>query len=307
MAGAAALALCAGAVRPGRRAPRARTAPRPARPPCPSPSRAASAAIPPADVGAVIRRTRYGVPHITARDYESAAYGQAYAFAEDNLCTLAETVVTIAGERSRYFGPDKSWVFSGNSATYNNLDSDFFYGRINKDRTVEKLIAKRPPQGPLPEIKQATRGFVRGYNAYLRDVGRGQGRARPALQRQAVGAPAEGDRHLPALLPARQPGLLGRGDRRHLEGALRGGRQLAHHLPAQVAGARARAAGCATSAAWAPTPTASAATPPTTGAAWCSATRTSPGPAPSGCTRTTSQSPARSTSRAPRSTACRPC
>ena len=108
--------------------------------------------------GAVIRRTRYGVPHITAKDYESAAYGQAYAFAEDNLCTLAETVVTIAGERSRYFGPDKSWEFSGNGATFNNLDSDFFYGRINKDRTVEKLMAKKPPQGPLPEIEQGTRG-----------------------------------------------------------------------------------------------------------------------------------------------------
>src|SRR5690349_11333153 len=32
-------------------------------------------------IGAVVRRTRYGVPHIVAKDYESASYASAYAFA----------------------------------------------------------------------------------------------------------------------------------------------------------------------------------------------------------------------------------
>ena len=127
------------------------------------------------DLGAVIRRTRFGVPHITAKSYEAAAYGQAYAFAEDNLCTLADTIVTVNGERSRYFGADGSWVFSGNGLRFNNLDSDFVYGRINQEKKVEALLAKKPPQGPLPELRQATRGFVRGYNAYLKDVGGAKG------------------------------------------------------------------------------------------------------------------------------------
>ncbi len=130
---------------------------------------------PTGDVGAVVRRTRFGVPHVTGKSFEAAAYGQAYAFAEDNLCTLADTVVTVNGERSRYFGPDGSWVFAGNGSTFNNLDSDFFYGSINQQRKVEGLLAKKPPRGPLPELKQATRGFVRGYNAYLRDVGGAKG------------------------------------------------------------------------------------------------------------------------------------
>jgi acyl-homoserine-lactone acylase len=130
---------------------------------------------PTGDLGAVVRRTRFGVPHVTGKTFEAAAYGQAYAFAEDNLCTLADTIVTVNGERSRYFGPDGSWVFAGNGSEYNNLDSDFFYGSINTQRKVEGLLAKKPPQGPLPELKQATRGFVRGYNAYLRDVGGAKG------------------------------------------------------------------------------------------------------------------------------------
>ena len=55
---------------------------------------------------AVIRRTKYGVPHIKAHDIESLAAGYAYAFAEDNICTLADEYVTVAGKRSKYFGPD---------------------------------------------------------------------------------------------------------------------------------------------------------------------------------------------------------
>ena len=139
-------------------------------------------------LGAVVRRTKYGVPHVTAKTIEGAAYGQAYAFAEDNLCTLADDMVTVNGERSRYFGPDDSYTVSGNQVKYKNLDSDFFYERINATGKIEALLAKKPPQGPLPELRQATRGFVRGYNAYLAGRGRRQGAERPALQGRAVGA-----------------------------------------------------------------------------------------------------------------------
>ncbi|HEX5909487.1 MAG TPA: penicillin acylase family protein, partial [Thermoleophilaceae bacterium] len=130
-------------------------------------------------VGAVVRRTKYGVPHVTARTIEGAAYGQAYAFAEDNLCTLADDMVTVNAERSRWFGPDASYTVSGNQQKYGNLNSDFFYERINATGKIEALLAKKPPQGPLPELRQATRGFVRGYNAYLADVGGAKGLSDP--------------------------------------------------------------------------------------------------------------------------------
>ena len=120
---------------------------------------------------ATIKRTEYGVPHIRATDWESLGYGYAYAFAEDNLCTIADSYVTVAGERSRYFGPDASWRFSGNGATFNNLDSDFYFTKINDSGIVEDLISRDPPQGPLPEIKQAVAGYVKGYNDYLADTG----------------------------------------------------------------------------------------------------------------------------------------
>ncbi|HMF28969.1 MAG TPA: penicillin acylase family protein, partial [Candidatus Cybelea sp.] len=53
-----------------------------------------------------IQRTTYGVAHIRANDYESLAYGVAYAHAQDNVCQTADYLVTMRGERSRYFGGD---------------------------------------------------------------------------------------------------------------------------------------------------------------------------------------------------------
>jgi acyl-homoserine-lactone acylase len=123
------------------------------------------------ELQATIRWTKYGVPHIRARDYESLGFGYAHAFAADNLCTIAESYVTVAGQRSRYFGPDASWRFSGNGATYNNLDSDFHYTQINESGIVEDLLRRSPPEGPKPALKQLVRGYVAGYNDYLRETG----------------------------------------------------------------------------------------------------------------------------------------
>ncbi|WP_411978520.1 penicillin acylase family protein [Streptomyces sp. N50] len=53
-----------------------------------------------------ISRTEYGVPHIPAQDVDGLGYGYGYALAQDNGCELADHVVTLRGERSRFFGSD---------------------------------------------------------------------------------------------------------------------------------------------------------------------------------------------------------
>lgn len=120
---------------------------------------------------ATIVRTRYGVPHITAGDWESLGFGFGYAFAGDDLCTIADSYVTVAGQRSRYFGPSGSWTFSGNGTVNENLDSDFFYGRINASGVIQRLADAPPPVGPLPQVRQLVSGYVKGYNAYLARTG----------------------------------------------------------------------------------------------------------------------------------------
>jgi acyl-homoserine-lactone acylase len=125
-----------------------------------------------APLKAKIQRTKYGVPHITAKTFPALAAGYAYAFAQDNICTIAAEYVTVNAQRSRFFGPDEEWFFSGNGSRYKNLDADFYFQWVKDTKQVEALIAKKPPEGPTKAIRSGVRGYVRGYNAYLKKVGR---------------------------------------------------------------------------------------------------------------------------------------
>ncbi|MEA2390702.1 MAG: acyl-homoserine-lactone acylase, partial [Solirubrobacteraceae bacterium] len=122
-------------------------------------------------LSATIRRTAHGIPHIEARSYAGLGYGYGYAFAQDNLCTIAEQYVTVRAERSRYFGPDKEYTQRGNGFTVNNLNSDIFWKQVSDSRVVDHLLARRPPFGPKSEVKELVRGYVAGYNRYLRKAG----------------------------------------------------------------------------------------------------------------------------------------
>ena len=127
-----------------------------------------------------ITRTTFGIPHLKAADYASLGYGYGYAFAEDNLCVLQEDLVTIRGERARYFGRDGSYTIVPNGVTASNIDSDFFW----------RFAADEPRLAPtrantLPEFKQVTEGFVDGYNRYIRELKAGGHTGRHAACRDA--------------------------------------------------------------------------------------------------------------------------
>ncbi len=133
-----------------------------------------STLIPPAAAGksldASVRRTEYAVAHIRADSFKEIGFGFAHAFAEDNICTIAESYVTVAGERSRYFGANGSFRFSGNATVNDNPLADFFYAGINESGVVEELMKAEPPRGPLPEVRKLVSGYVAGYNAFLRET-----------------------------------------------------------------------------------------------------------------------------------------
>src|SRR3954466_10491616 len=93
-----------------------------------------------APLRATIARDRWGVPHVTAADYAGLGYGYGYALAQDNLCVMEDTYMTVRAERSRYLGPGGSWEFRGNGTRVNNLNSDFFFQTVIDDGTVEKLL-----------------------------------------------------------------------------------------------------------------------------------------------------------------------
>ncbi len=119
--------------------------------------------------GAVtVTRDSGGIPHIVAGSYKLLGVGEGYAFAQDNLCTFANDIVTLEGERSKYFGPDGEAInySAGTSAT--NLESDLYWRYIKASGIVERELAAKPPNGLLPQVRSIYAGFVTGYNAYLR-------------------------------------------------------------------------------------------------------------------------------------------
>ena len=124
-------------------------------------SLAASAREQVTQASADIRRTSYGVPHIRANDERGLGFGIGYAYAQDNLCLLANEVVTVNGERARFFGPEQATL-----EERNNLASDVFFTWLN---TPDAVAAFWKAQSP--EMQQRIQGYVAGYNRYLKEQG----------------------------------------------------------------------------------------------------------------------------------------
>src|SRR5690606_5949210 len=90
----------------------------------------------------------------TAKNYKGLGYGVGYAFAEDNICSLAREIVIAKGESMRYLG-DKG-----------DIDSDVFYTWYNSDAKRKQFLDAQEP-----EVLDAVAGYAAGYSRYLRDKG----------------------------------------------------------------------------------------------------------------------------------------
>ncbi|MBF8704560.1 acylase [Pseudomonas putida] len=121
-----------------------------------------------ADASAQIRRTTYGVPHIVAKDERGLGYGIGYAYAQDNLCLLANEVLTVSGERSRYFGAKGKTL-----EQRDNLASDVFFAWLNTPAAVDAFLQAQPAP-----VQALLAGYASGYNRAL-------------AERRSQGLPAE--------------------------------------------------------------------------------------------------------------------
>jgi acyl-homoserine-lactone acylase len=117
-------------------------------------------------MSAEIRRTAYGVPHIKADNYAGLGYGVGYAAAEDNICELAERMLTVSGERAKHLGAGE------NNA---NINSDVFHKRLIQTGELERLLGGAPgsPDTPSADARAVARGYAAGVARYVRDTGAG--------------------------------------------------------------------------------------------------------------------------------------
>lgn len=120
---------------------------------------------------AEIRRTTYGIPHVVAKDERGLGFGAGYAYAQDNLCLLAQMIVTVRGERARYFGADVADgpdIESGGPKAP-NLQSDFFFKLLNPPEEVARTWQKQSP-----ESRALVEGYVAGFNHFLAETPQAQ-------------------------------------------------------------------------------------------------------------------------------------
>ncbi|MDM8191823.1 acylase [Pseudomonas koreensis] len=120
-------------------------------------SLSAHALSPSADIRADIRRTTFGVPHIRAENERGLGFGIGYAYAQDNLCLLANEIVTVNGQRSRYFGPEQFTV-----EQRENRVSDVFFTWLNTPEAVNAFW-----QAQTVQVRDLVEGYAAGYNRYL--------------------------------------------------------------------------------------------------------------------------------------------
>jgi acyl-homoserine-lactone acylase len=113
---------------------------------------------------ATIVRTTHGIPHVTASNWRGIGYGVGYAYAQDNLCMMAEEFATVAGERSLHFGPNAKATVGFDPI--DNIASDLFFRG-----TIDVAILRRGMGRPATPTNQLRAGYVAGYNKLLRDLG----------------------------------------------------------------------------------------------------------------------------------------
>ena len=111
---------------------------------------------------ATITRTRFGIPHIKAEDFGGLGFGSAYARAQDNLCLMAEIYVSVAGERSKYFGANGKTLVGLLPAT--NIDSDVFHRMVTDLQALHAAFSQRSA-----DYQALVDGWVVGYNRFLKD------------------------------------------------------------------------------------------------------------------------------------------
>ncbi len=109
---------------------------------------------------ATVQRTANGVAHVSAPDFETLAYGMAYAHAQDNVCLTAQHLVTVRGERARTFGATASGLLGLRSLP--NEIIDLFIAAHMDDAALARAAAAQSAAS-----QALARGYVAGYNRYL--------------------------------------------------------------------------------------------------------------------------------------------
>ncbi|THU04168.1 penicillin acylase family protein [Lampropedia puyangensis] len=124
---------------------------------------------------AQVRRTSFGIPHVKAQNWQGLGYGVGYAQAADNLCTIANGMLTYRGERSRFFGAQALPPADSTIGDPSNLESDFYHRHVLGDARIDALKSAQSQ-----ELRALVRGYTIGFNRYVVDIKAGNAKGHEA-------------------------------------------------------------------------------------------------------------------------------
>lgn len=104
-----------------------------------------------------VKRTSYGIPHITADDYGSLGYGEGFAAAQDHVCNIAQSIMQSQGNYSKYYGAGENNQHLMQDIAVRQLDIPA--------RASELFVAQEA------DIQEWFTGFAAGYNRYVIETG----------------------------------------------------------------------------------------------------------------------------------------
>lgn len=98
-----------------------------------------------------LRWTSHGIPHVKASSWRGLGFGLAHGVAANTVCVLAKELVTVTGERAKYFGDSDS-----------NVNSDAFHKALLNTAKINEYLGSGSPDN-----HEMDAGYVAGYNDYI--------------------------------------------------------------------------------------------------------------------------------------------
>lgn len=102
--------------------------------------------------------TTHGVPHITADDFGGLGFGQGWACARDHFAAIADHVLKVRSERSRFLGRGEG---------DQHVHTDLGYLALGVSERAEAMLATQPA-----ELRDLVAGYAAGCNTWFAEHGR---------------------------------------------------------------------------------------------------------------------------------------
>jgi acyl-homoserine-lactone acylase len=109
-----------------------------------------------------ITLTEHGIPHVVAQSWRGLGFGEGYALARNDLCSMADSFATYSGQRALRYGVAATFKAFTGAEPIPNAEEDLVQRFLIHDGVVKAARAEMSPRA-----RALVDSFAAGYNAYI--------------------------------------------------------------------------------------------------------------------------------------------